>query len=1107
MNPSKKLSKLCNLRSLFYLSMVFATSFSYAQESINVSGKIIDSSTNTPVSNVNVVEKRTSKGVRTDANGNFNLTVSRNAILVITAVSYETQEIPIGSQLIFNISLIARSSQLNEVIVIGYGQRRRRDVTGAVASVGANDIEKSTSATPQLAMQGRLAGVLVSTPSGNPSDRTSVLIRGVNSFNGVNDPLYVIDGVPITEGGLGRPEAVLQDLRTPINIFSIIDPNDIESISVLKDASAAAIYGVRAANGVILITTKRGKTGKPKIEFSAYYGVQNAVKERIDVLNTQQYVALYKEAYANNPNMSSGSPVPFTTVFGPKFNDAGPEYLGNSPTIDWQKEYLNKNAPIKNISIRVSGANEALNYYVSAGYYKTEGTLKGSNIERYSVATNLTSRISKYIEAGLTIRLVNEKVLNETSGNLSTATTAPPWQPIYDPSGPGGFAPVIRMQFEPNPAFNPTRIDAGPVYNVSAGFPIFLWGPQTKFNAFGFMGLNENAYDINRILGNAYVQVSPLKGLKIKGSLGGDYLNNRNDNFGDFRSYIFSQTPGNPYGRDSNIVADLNVRNTYNKSLLKELTATYNAAFFKDHTIELTAGASEQDWEWKLLVAGGSLFYRELNLRSSVGLPLYNRGSVGTLEKRSLIGYFGRLSYKFADKYYVDATIRRDGSSRFAPGFRWGTFPSVALAWRVTAERFFPKINWLNDLKIRGGWGQLGNDQGTIGFAYLSSVSTSPDYSLGSGNGDPFGTQVGGAALPNFPNKELSWETLTTTGIGFDAVLFNNRINLTLEYYNKTTSDIIQSVRLPANTGIQVNTDLNIGKVRNRGIEIQVGYNEKLGPIDFNVSANFTTIKNEVLKLNGGTPLGGELGRIQEGYSMFYLWGYKMGGIFQTQQEIDNWRAKYADLNVGQSKSDPTVGYKPKPGDAYFLDVYGNPRPGTKELYSPEPDGQVNTNDRTYLGKTIPGYFYGFNIGASYKGFDLSVFFQGVGDVQKYNGFRAGGEGMSSNGANQWTTTLGHWTPQNMSSTMPRAVYGDPNLNNRFSSRFVEDAGYLRLKNLQLGYTFPKEQLRKSGFIEGIRLYVSGINLFTVTQWTGLDPENDVYPPAKQYLFGINASF
>jgi len=384
-------------------------------------------------------------------------------------------------------------------------------------------------------------------------------------------------------------------------------------------------------------------------------------------------------------------------------------------------------------------------------------------------------------------------------------------------------------------------------------------------------------------------------------------------------------------------------------------------------------------------------------------------------------------------------------------------------------------------------------------------VSGSPDYSFGSGNGNGLGTPFLGAALPGFANTTLTWEKIKTSSIGFDAVMFNNHVNFTAEYYNKVTYDIIQNVALPPNTGIQDNADLNVATVRNRGVELQLSYNQKVGNVNFNASANITTVDNKVLKLNGGTPIGGEGGRIEEGYSMFYLWGYQAGGVFQNQAEIDAWRKKYADKNIGQDTSNTSLGYQYKPGDMYFLDVNGNPR-NSKERFSPGADSLINSNDRTYLGKTIPGYYYGFSFGADFKGFDVSVFFQGVGDVKKYNYIRAGLENMGGP-ANQFATTLDRWTPEKPSSTMPRAVFGDPASTGRFSSRYVESAAYLRLKNIQIGYSLPKQLLAKAKFIQNLRFYVSAVNVFTITKYSGLDPENEFLPPTRQTLAGLNVTF
>lgn len=1117
-----------------FVMLMYSTIF--GQQNLTVTGKISDSLSNSGIAVVSISVKGNSKaGTTTDANGNFKITVPNNAVLVISSLNYAAKEIPVQNRSFLNISLSQKSSELNEVVVIGYGERKKKDVTGAISTVSSKDIEKSTAISPELALQGKAAGVFVESGGGDPQARPLVRIRGVNTF-GYAEPLYVVDGVPIYEGGSGVTDGAVGDVRSPVNIFSMINPQDIESITVLKDASSAAIYGVRASNGVVLITTKRGKSGRPRVEFTTSYGTQS-IPKTFSFLNTQQYFSLVKEAYDNNPDINNGVPVTAGVKFGPLYDPAGSQYAGNGATYDWQKQLLNKNAPIQDYSVRVSGGNDAFNYYFSGGYAKQESPLKSNFLERYSIAANIESKVSKIIQTGLTIRLVQENSLVNTQSDLGTMAATIPFQPFFDPNDPTGYAPVASGTFKINPAYDVAVLDS--LYPLSSnptpeaikyrnqlisalisqataegqpqkvfvdGDPKLLWGPQTRYNVFAFQSLNNNNYDLVRALGSAFVQIEPIKGLRIKGTLGGDYFINLRRSWENLDNWRFSQTPGNPYaGQNGKAAGSYGERQSKTYNINKELTVNYNHTFATDHNIDVVLSASDEFARWYVNDLSGKVDYADPLYRGIRNQPPFTQGFAGILQEDALIGYVGRISYKYKDKYYLDGTLRYDGSSRLAPGHRWDQFPSFAAAWRISGENFFPKISFITDLKIRGGWGKLGNFQSAGFYRYLSDVSTNPDYPLGSGNGNGYGTQTQGAALPNFANTSLTWEKLKTTNIGLDAQLFNNKVSFTAEYYNKMTYNIIQSVSLPPNTGIEAPADLNIAEVRNRGFEFQVSYNQRVGPVNLNISTNLTTVDNKVLKLNEGTPLGNEGGRIEEGYSMFYLWGYKEGGIFQTQAEIDAWRKSHADVSIGQSLTDPSAGYTYKPGDMYFQDVYGNPV-NSKDRYSKHPDSLINSNDRTFLGKTIPGYYYGFTLNANYKGIDISIFFQGTGDVKKYNYARSGGESMGGL-ANQWATVLDRWTEQNHSTTIPRAVYNNPSNPTRFSSRFVESAAYLRLKNLQIGYSIPKTLLNRAGFIDNIRIYGSAINLFTVTKWTGLDPENDFIPPTRQFLIGINAAF
>jgi TonB-linked SusC/RagA family outer membrane protein len=1037
---------------------------------------------------VNIIEKGTTNGTTSDSQGAYAINVAdENSILVFSFIGYTPQEVLVGNSTTLDITMMDDITNLSEVVVIGYGEREKKDVTGAISTMSSEEIAKSTAMTPELAMQGRMAGVFVSTPSGNPFDRPNVQIRGVATW-GFAEPLYVIDGVPILEGAASSPNAGFQDIRSPINILTSINPNDIESISVLKDASAAAIYGVRASNGVILITTKRGKIGTPKVEFNAQRGVQNVAKS-FDLLNTADYTSLYREAYANNPTEAASLP----SVFDPN----SPDFLGNSPTYDWQDVLLNKDAIIEDYGIRVSGGSESTNYYVSGGYGRTEGSLIENYLERFSLSSNVTSKVSKYIETGMNIKLSVNKALDNTAGDLGYVSRTPPWQPMYDESDPLGFAPSIHQDFVPNPDFDLSLVNPGAAF-LPDGDPQFLYGPATYSNVLGQHATSERKFDMFRTIGNVYLQIEPIEGLKLKGTLSGDYYFNLRKEWSEYSGFRFSQTPGNPYsGHDGTAKGSYGERQSRNFNLVKEFSINYNRSF-GDHNIDVLLNAMDQESTWRYTDASsGQINYTDPNFRNVGNNPPFNGTFTGKVPQ-ALQGYLGRVSYKYQDKYYLDATIRRDGASTFAPGFRWGTFPSFAVGWRVSSEDFFQSLNavFVNDLKIRGGWGELGNKETSQGFAYLSGVNGTPDYALGSGNGNPFGTQYAGSRLPNYPNFDLTWERVRTTNAGFDAVLFGNHVTLTAEYYNRYTEGIIQLVQLPPSSGIEAATDLNIGNVRNNGVEVQVGYNTSFGKLGFSVSGNFTSVRNRLVTMYQGTPFGDEGSRYQEGYSLGYLWGWKAGGIFQNDQEITDWKNTYED-GIGTNNQ--------VPGDMYFVDVNGNPEQG--QIVNPVPDNLINNNDRTFLGKTIAGYYYGLNLGFTYGGFDLSIFFQGVGDMQKYNYQRAGGEGMSSTGANQWTTTNNRWTGEGTSTTMPRAVRSDPNDNNRFSSRFIEDAGFLRLKNVQLGYTIPSTLLEKTGAIEHVRIFFSGTNLFTITDWTGTDPENDIFPPLRQTMIGISATF
>lgn len=1039
---------------------------------IQVSGMVSDE-TGAGLPGVNILEKGTSNGTTTDASGKYTLSVqSENSIIVFSFIGYAPEEIVVGTQNTVNVSLSPDIKALQEIVVIGYGEKERKDISGAIADIKATDIQKTASLSPQMAMQGRMPGVFVSAAGGDPNARPTVRIRGVTTFGNNANPLYIIDGVAVQEWGEGTtytvPSARANDFRGSQNIFNLINPDDIESISVLKDASAAAVYGVRGANGVIIITTKRGKEGKPRLNFNAYKGVQN-VNKTFDVLNTPQYTSLYQDAFNNNKNFNQGASGNRATV---KFFDpADPAYLGNSPTYDWQDELLNKNAAIENYNLSLSGGTQAFSYTVSAGYANQESTIKFNDQQRYTFGVNTDFKIAKWLEVGESFRFAYTDMLDDRSStgvalDLRTGALAPPWQPLYDDLQPDGLA------------------------NTNMA----LTGPESEFNFIGIAKYTDRNFDIVRPLGSLYATVIPVKNLRIKGSVSADYIRNKRSSWSKnvplqrFKTDV-AASQGNRYGELT----------TENINLTKELSVNYNRSF-GNHNFDALFVAYDQRTDFTGLEAGVNNIRTEdvTAFSISTGNPV-TVTSTQFKESTTLQGYTGRLSYKYNDKYYLDFTYMRNGSSRFAPEFRWGNFPAVAGAWRISGENFFKNIDFVSDLKIRGSWGELGN-QDTRAFAYLSLVNINPQYTTGSTGSVGSGVPNTAAFLGEFANRQLSWEKVISTNAGFDAALFNNALTVTFDYYDRRTEGILQSVSFPPSAGINTQPVFNIADVANRGIELAVNYRGVAGDFQYSIGGNFTTVHNEVTKLYGGQPINGSETnagagvntRIIEGRPINSIYGYVTDGIFQNQSEVDEWLANYVSPGNTSQLS---------PGDIRFRDIYSGPN------YTGSPDGIVDGNDQAYIGKTIPGYYYGVNLGATYKNFDLSLLFQGVGDVQRHNVMRSYGESMSGRGNNQLASTLDRWTESNPGSTMPRAVFEDPSRNNRFSDRWIEDAGFLRLNNAQLGYSFPKNILNKTNVIEGLRIYLQSNYTFVITEYSGLDPENDFNPNPRAFLIGLNANF
>jgi TonB-dependent starch-binding outer membrane protein SusC len=1029
-----------------------------------VKGKVEDADGN-PMKGVTITEKGTKNSVTTNEDGSYQITVqSVNSVLVFTYVGYKAKEIALGGRTNLTISLEPSQVKLEDVVVVGYGNKRKTDLTSSVATVKAEDIAKSVASTPQLALQGRAPGVFVQANSGSPTARTTVRIRGVSTFLNA-EPLYVVDGVPIFEYGSGDNSgsgSVTFDQRGPLNFFSTINPDDIESMTVLKDGASAAIYGNRASNGVILITTKRGKkSSKPKIDFSFNSGINRAGKT-YEVLRTPELKALIEEATIANP---------LTPVTQDDLNILAQNE--NTPFVDWQAALTRRTTNFNNISARVYGGDDKTTYSVGLSYYNNVGNFGKNDLQRYSLSMNIVSKITKHIEVGVINRftyLRANDLINDfgISHNYAQIFRASPWQPVYGNDAVGGFAAVTT---------NSVR----------------KWGSNTFSNSVALTNYNEYLYDAYRNLTTAYVQVEPIKGLRLKASASADVNSQDARTWRDVYDYFyFSQNPDVQLTGDGTSFGTYGEKGVSNTNKLFEYSINYGLKINR-HSFDLTAAYTDQNNRFRTSNASNRQnSSRESAKRTLTGTQTSSQVSSFYVEN-ALLSYLGRLSYNFDNKYLVDATFRRDGSSSFAPENRWGNFGGVSAAWRISREKFMGGIKWLDDLKIRAGYGILGSQASVGTGAYLAGILNVGNTSFGSGAGNATGNFFQYAFPSGISNRDITWETNKSLSVGFDAEMFARKLTFSVDYYNRFTNGILQSVQLPGSAGAFFNPSSNVAQVRNTGLEFTVSYQNHIGQFNYFVNANLTTVKNNVEKLNNGTkfPASG----LEEGKPIGFIWGYQSAGIIKTDKQLADYKA------LTDKEIDPAFANKLSLGDYSFVDQNG--------------DGIIDVNDRVMLGKTIPGYYYGFSFGGDYKGFDVNIFFQGVGDVSTINPVRIQGEDVSNGLNNRLRTVLNRYTSTNTDTDIPRAIANDPLRNSRFSSRFVESGAFLRLKNVQLGYTFPATLIKKLKFVSGIRAFVSGSNLALFSKYSGLDPEEQtgngglttVVPIPKTYTFGMSFNF
>ncbi|MFI1771192.1 SusC/RagA family TonB-linked outer membrane protein [Thalassobellus citreus] len=988
-----------------FLMLVFCAG---ANAQTTVTGSVSDQ--NGPLPGVSVIVEGTTNGVATDFDGNYTLNdVPSNGTLVFSYVGYTSQKVSVNGKTSINIVLTEDLQSLAEVVVVGYGTQSRAEVTGAISSVSSESITATPVVNAEQALQGRAAGVTVIN-NGSPGASPIVRIRGLGTTNG-NSPLIVIDGV-VSGNGL-----------------SGINPNDIESMNVLKDASTTAIYGSRGANGVVMVTTKKGlKNGKVNVTFDTYAGVQY-ISNRYDVLNTAQYLQ-----YANDLGVTIGR----TDVSG---------------ETNWQDELFTSGL-MTNYDLGISGGGENSNYKISAGYADQDGAVVETGFKRYSFRANSNFSLGK-VKFGETLAMsFNNQAPEIASGGRSLiehAIKMAPYLSVYNSTNLGGYQ--------------------GPSSSVDG---------QDAENPVRIMELGNRQNNYLAITGSLFGEYDIIEGLKFKSQLGFDYRNYKNSAFSPSHNDDDLNT-----GTGVQTYAQIDKNTGVNQNIIFTNSLNYERTLNDVHNFDLLLLTERQASKFTSINAQSRNFLTDgIEELSNTNATLSSR-----TDKYTLVSYLGRLNYNYDQKYIFAASLRRDGSSRFGANNRWGWFPSLALGWNIAKEDFLSDSNFSN-LKLRGSWGVAGNDN--IGnYAYTTSLTPNFFYPFGGNNAT--GVTAEGVANPN-----VKWEETTMINIGLDAGLFNDKITMALEYYNNESNDLLMRLNLADSFGFTNNFVYdNVGSVKTQGLELSLGYNDFDG--DFTWSANFNlgTSKNEALSLGGLDDITGgnfeneNLTRVAPGESLFHFFGLQTDGIYQNQAEVD---AVFFN-NLGQTAV--------QPGDIRFKDLNG--------------DGDINADDRTVIGNPFPDFTYGLNLSANYKNWDASMFINGVAGNDIYNTNIYDLQGMPRL-FNSGVEILNRWTGPGTSNTIPRALGATQNVS--ASDRFVEDGSYTRLKNISIGYTFDSEAF-KSMFSK-LRLYVSGQNLITITDYSGLDPEignplnsssfeigvdRGNYPQPKSFLIGIQASF
>ncbi|MFD2246272.1 SusC/RagA family TonB-linked outer membrane protein [Pontibacter ruber] len=1066
------------MKKSLLLSFVFMLALvvqAWAQQGRAITGRVTSASGGGALPGVSVIVKGTTVGVSTDVDGNYSLNVPANATtLLFRYLGFADKEVAIGNNSQINVSMEQATRTIDEVVVVGYGTQKREELTGSITSVSAEALKNVPVVSVDQALQGRAAGVQVTQNSGTPGSGIAVRVRGAASIGASNEPLYVVDGVPINTGsytsiGTGGQQT---------NALSDLNPNDILSMEILKDAASAAIYGSRASNGVVLITTKRGKAGRTNVNFGYYTGTQQAWN-KLDLLTGPQTIELFNEQLRNRYPVNAAGNI---SAFGVNWNSyadlaayvfggsklgqgADGKYVSmdngdgirdvstfNDPssavTTNWMDEIF-RSAPISNYDLSVSGGNDKTKFHLSGTYFDQEGIVLGSGFERMNGRLNLDHSLTDKFRIGASVGLSRSNASriqndNNINGVVSTAVLVATDIPVYKADGTYAKDPGASTENPVAAALEPT------LSAISA-----------------------------RVIGNTFAEYDILPSLKWKSTFGIDYLTFRDE---DFRPTTTNTGAGSKGLGQQSYLQDV--------SWLTEHTLNFNKTFSDIHNFSALLGIAYQQSTQNSIFAGATGFPGNDIKQLSAGSVKTSASSNETAW--GLASYFSRFNYALKNRYLLSASVRTDGSSRFGENYRYGIFPAGSIGWRISEESFLQDVEFISELKLRASWGVTGNSE-ISNFGSLALISPGANY-----------IQNAGLRPSQLGNPDLTWEETTQSNVGLDFSVLNNRIVFNADAYLKKTDDLLLARSLVGSSGFTSITE-NIGSVENKGLEFALtSYNvdsNTPGGFTWNTNFNIAINRNKVTKLNDGTPYAqGFASWVEEGQPLGAFRGYRVERIFQTQAEIDalDAAARQATGNAGARYQSSAT----RPGDIMFKDLNS--------------DGIINSEDQEILGSAQPDFTGGITNNLAFKGFDLSFFFQFVQGNEVWNHTRAFAEGM--NGVfGQTSAVLNRWTPENTSTDMPRAVYGDPNNNRRNSDRWIEDGSYTRLKNIQLGYNLPTSLVERAK-LRSARVFVQGQNLLTFTDYSGMDPEVNtfsgsntslgtdflVYPQAKTLTFGVN---